>query len=396
MVRLLTLLFLISVVSYLDRINISVAGKGMIEEYGIDQVTMGVIFSSFVIGYALFQIPGGYLADLIGAKRTILIALTLWSLFTGVTGAAGDLALVLGLPIVPALVVVRFLVGAGEAAAFPSYNRMVASHIPKSKQGLAMGVSIGGIGVGAALTPPLVVLIMETLGWRWAFYISALIGIVLALVWWKGVKERGVPVERETTRFRDLVRNRSVWILTLSYSAFGYIVYVYYSWIFLYLTEVRGVDVRESALLSMLPFLALTLGSFVGGYVSDRVRMRWGVFVGRSLLITIFMVVAGLFIAIGGRSDTPGMAVFNLSLGSFFLFMSLGSYWALPIEISSPNAGKVSGIMNTGANLGGTVSPTLTPLIAKYFGWEMALNFSALVAFLGGILMLVCRVRGKD
>ena len=134
----------------------------------------------------------------------------------------------------------------------------------------------------------------------------------------------------------------------------------------------------------------------MGGYVSDRVRMRWGVFVGRSLLITIFMVVAGLFIAIGGRSDTPGMAVFNLSLGSFFLFMSLGSFWALPIEISSPNAGKVSGIMNTGANLGGTVSPTLTPLIAKYFGWEMALNFSALVAFLGGILMLACRVRGKD
>ncbi|WP_457600960.1 MFS transporter [Hydrogenivirga sp.] len=390
MLKLLTFLFLISAVSYIDRINIAVAGKGMMEEFGIDPVKMGVLFSSFVLGYALFQLPGGAFADRFGGKVTLFVALIWWSLFTALTGVAGDLALYLGFSVLPLLALVRFLVGAGEAAAFPSYNRIVASELPEDKKGLGMGISIGGIGVGAALTPPFVVLVMESLGWRWAFYLSAVLGVVLALFWWVSVKERETSRTGERGGFLRVLKRREVWFLTLSYATFGYVVYVYYSWFFLYLNKVRGIDLKESALLSMLPFISLTAGSFIGGYMSDKLRERFGIRVGRILLITFGMGLAGLFIVLGGASKDNLTAVFNLSAGAFFLFLSLGAYWALPIEFSNPNAGKISGIMNTGANLGGTISPTFTPLIAQSLGWQNAINFSALMAVLGALLILGC------
>ncbi|RLJ70774.1 ACS family glucarate transporter-like MFS transporter [Hydrogenivirga caldilitoris] len=390
MLKLLTLLFLISSVSYIDRINIAVAGKGLMEEYGIDPVRMGVLFSSFVLGYALFQLPGGAFADRFGGKLTLFVALIWWSVFTALTGVAGDIALSLGFSVLPFLVLVRFLVGAGEAAAFPSYNRIVASELPEDKKGLGMGISIGGIGVGAALTPPFVVLVMESLGWRWAFYLSALLGILLAFLWWVSVSEKGSKKIEERGNFLQVLKRKEVWFLTLSYSTFGYIVYVYYSWFFLYLNEVRGINLKESALLSMLPFVSLTAGSFIGGYMSDRLRERFGLNVGRVLVVVSGMSLAGFFILLGGASEGNLTAVFNLSAGAFFLFLSLGAYWALPIEFSNPNAGKISGIMNTGANLGGTISPTLTPLIAQSFGWQNAINFSALMAFLGALLILGC------
>ncbi len=389
-VRLLFLLFLISAVSYVDRINIAIAGKGMMEEFGIDQVRMGVLFSAFVLGYALFQIPGGTLADRFGGKLTLFLALLWWSLFTGLTGVAGDIAFRIGFDLIILTALIRFLVGVGEATAFPSYNRLVASELPPEKKGLGMGVSIGGIGVGAALTPPLVVWVMEVLGWRWAFYLSALVGSVLALVWWFAVKESGKVGRKEGEGFLRLLKDRRVWFLTLSYTTFGYIVYVYYSWFFLYLTEVRGVNLKESAVLTTLPFLALTLGSFSGGYLTDRLTQSFGGVKGRVLLISLSMSLAGIFIILGSTAKASLPAVLYLSLGAFFLFLSLGAYWALPIDISNPNAGKVSGMMNTGANLGGTISPTLTPLIAQNFGWQYAIDFSALMAFLGALLILGC------
>ena len=393
MVKLLFLLFLISAVSYVDRINIAVAGKGMMEEFGIDQLRMGILFSAFVLGYALFQIPGGTLADRFGGKLTLFVALLWWSLFTGLTGAVGEISATLGLDLLALTALVRFLVGVGEAAAFPSYNRLVASELPPEKKGLGMGVSIGGIGIGAALTPPIVVWVMEVFGWRWAFYLSALVGFVLALVWWLLVKERGMVRERESVSFLTLLRDRRVWFLTLSYTTFGYIVYVYYSWFFLYLTEVRGVNLRESAILTTAPFIALTLGSFAGGYITDRLTLALGRLKGRILLIASSMSLAGFFIILGSTAASPLQAVLYLSLGAFFLFLSLGAYWALPIDISNPNAGKVSGVMNTGANIGGTISPTLTPLIAQSLGWQHAINFSALMAFLGALLILGCAKR---
>ena len=390
MIRLLILLFLISAVSYVDRINIAVAGKGMMEEFGIDQVRMGILFSAFVLGYALFQLPGGALADRLGGKLVLTLALIWWSLFTGLTGVSGDVALKLGLDLIMLTALVRFLVGAGEAAAFPSYNRIVASELPPDKKGLGMGVSIGGIGAGAALTPPFVVWVMESMGWRWAFYLSALAGFLLAVLWWFSVKEKGRAKREEGKKFSDILKDRRVWFLTFSYTTFGYVVYVYYSWFFLYLTEVRGVDLKESAVLSTLPFVALTVGSFAGGLLTDRLTSALGITKGRILLISASMSTAGVFIILGSTAGSPIQAVLYLSSGAFFLFLSLGAYWALPIDISNPNAGKISGIMNTGANLGGTVSPTLTPLIAQKLGWQWAINFSAMMAFLGAVFILFC------
>ena len=151
----LSLLFAISAVTYMDRVNISVTARQMMPAYGLTDQDMGYIFSAFVFGYALCQIPGGWLGDRWGARVVLAGALLWWSLFTALTAIAATLPFAAAVGMVGALVLVRFLLGVGEAVALPNFNRAVADWLPPAQRGLGIGIAIGGIGVGAAITPPL-------------------------------------------------------------------------------------------------------------------------------------------------------------------------------------------------------------------------------------------------
>ena len=163
------LLFAISVVTYVDRVNISVTARQMMPAYGLTDQDMGYVFSAFVLGYALCQIPGGWLGDRWGARLVLTGALLWWSLFTALTATAAILPLVGLLGTVGSFAVVRFLLGVGEAVALPNFNRAVADWIPPSRRGLGIGIAIGGIGVGAAVTPPLASWMMVNFGWQTVF-----------------------------------------------------------------------------------------------------------------------------------------------------------------------------------------------------------------------------------
>ncbi|MFZ1504891.1 MAG: MFS transporter, partial [Nitrospira sp.] len=126
----LGLLFAISAVTYMDRVNISVTARQMMPAYGLTDQDMGYIFSAFVFGYALCQIPGGWLGDRWGARVVLAGALLWWSLFTALTAVAATLPLAAMVGTVGALIVVRFFLGVGEAVALPNFNRAVADWIP--------------------------------------------------------------------------------------------------------------------------------------------------------------------------------------------------------------------------------------------------------------------------
>jgi ACS family glucarate transporter-like MFS transporter len=423
--KILALLTLISVITYVDRVNISVAARQMMPELGLTQVQMGTVFSAFVLGYALFQVPGGWLGDRWGSRRVLAAAVVWWSLFTALTALAGTLPTAQWLGVLGSLILVRCLIGVGEAAALPNFNRTVADWLPSRERGLGMGVSIGGIGLGSALTPPIVAWMMVNYGWQSAFYASGAAGVLIALLWaWyardrpeqhPGVNEAelryivGVggaaaagppPTTKETplalsppepVPWSAFLRTPTVWWLVLSYTCLGYTAYVYMSWFYLYLVNERGFTVLRGAFFASGPFLAITVLCPLGGWVTDRLAVRLGISRGRSSVGCTGMLLSGLCILTGTLAADPLGAVLLLSLGAGFLYFTVGAFWAGTIDLAPRHAGTLSGVMNTGANIGGTISPTLTPWLAEQFGWNVSLGVAAGIATLGGLLWLLVR-----
>jgi ACS family glucarate transporter-like MFS transporter len=403
------LLFLISVVTYIDRVNISIAGKELMPMFGLSGVQMGAVFSSFVLGYAIFQIPGGWLGDRWGSRRVLTLAVVWWSLFTVLTAEADHLFFSELLGVLGSLILIRFLIGVGEAAALPNFNRTVANWLAPSERGLGMGVSIGGIGLGSAMTPPLVAWLMIQYGWKTAFYVTGSLGIVVAGAWYlfsrddprehPGVNQRELdwitrtPGESQSALstkqpMADLLKIRSVWFLTLSYTMLGYIAYIYLSWFFLYLVNVRHFTVLQGSFWASGPFVAMALFCPLGGWLSDRLTKKYGRREGRNGVGGGGMLLTGLLIFSGAMAREPYTAIVLLSLGAGILYATVGAYWASTIDLSHEHSGALSGLMNMGANLGGTLSPTLTPLIGETWGWPAALTVAAGVAFLGSLLWL--------
>jgi ACS family glucarate transporter-like MFS transporter len=428
--KILALLTLISAITYVDRVNISVAARQMMPALGFDQLQMGYVFSAFVLGYALFQIPGGWLGDRWGPRKVLAAALLWWSFFTACTAIAGTLPSAAWFGVLGSFILVRFLIGVGEAAALPNFNRTVANWFPPSERGFGMGVSIGGIGIGASVTPPVVAWIMVNYGWQSAFYASALAGILIALIWvWYArdlpeqhtcvsdaelqyirssslthgsalQNEAGILLsphrrteqgKREAVPWAAFLRTPPIWWLVLAYTCLGYVAYVYMTWFYLYLVNERGFDILRGAFFAMGPFIAMALFCPFGGWLTDRLAVSLGLNRGRSYVGCGGMLVSGLCILAGARVAEPYLAILLLSLGAGFLYFTVGAFWASTIDLTSRHAGTLSGVMNTGANIGGTISPTLTPWLAEQYGWQASLGFTAFVAVLGGMLWLLIR-----
>ena len=400
-------MFAISATAYLDRVNISIAGPILQREFGLSNTQLGYVFSSFVIGYALFQIPGGRLVDRYGPRRTLLFATIWWAVFTSITalvpsGVSGALWILLS---------VRLALGVGEAVVYPSSNRLVSKWIPTTERGVANGLIFAGVGIGAGVTPPLVTYIIANYGWHWSFWISAAIGLVIGAVWfwiardepkqhpWITAEEiqtikAGLPAAAITAsapalRWTQLTRSRSVMAMSLSYFAFGYTAYIYFTWFFIYLTKVRGLDLKSSAIFGMLPFLAMAVGSPLGGWVSDSVTRRWGRRSGRCVLAAVSMGISAVFLALGPLASDVRMATLLLAGGAGALYLSQSSFWSVSADISGPSAGVLSGFMNMGNQIGGALTASLTPILANYFGWPFSFLVTAVLCAMGALSWLL-------
>src|SRR5215471_7288037 len=196
-------LFVLSAVAYLDRVNISIAGSLLASDYHLSKIQLGWIFSAFLAGYALFQTPGGRLADKLGARRMLAIGVLWWGIFTALTAAVpAHFAFAL-----LAFLGVRFALGAGEAVIYPASNQFVARWIPSAERGLANGCIFSGVGVGAGFTPPLITYVMLEYGWRWSFVVCAFVGLAVGLVW--HLIARNSPEEHPLVSPDELARIQS-------------------------------------------------------------------------------------------------------------------------------------------------------------------------------------------
>ena len=407
-------MFVMSAIAFLDRVNISIAGQALAREYRLSNLRLGWVFSAFVLGYALFQAPGGRLADRFGPRRVIALGVVWWGLFTTLT-ALVPAALALAMPL---LLVVRFVLGNGEAVVYPSSNRLVASWIPTAERGIANGLIFAGVGAGAGITPPLITYVMVHWGWRWSFYASALIGLAAGAIWyliardsprdhpWIGQRElahieAGLPVPvgpasgREAPPWRRIVGNRNVRVVTLAYFTFGYASYIFFTWFFTYLNKVRGLDLKASAIYSTIPFLAMAICSPLGGWAADVLVGRYGRRVGRCGVAAFGMGLAAVFLALATQVKSAQLASVALAGGAGALYLSQSAYWAVTADIAGPWAGFTSGLMNMGGQIGGAVTASLTPWIAQHFGWSASFLVAATLAAAGSAAWLLVDPDGR-
>ena len=401
-------MFVISAIAFLDRVNISIAGHFIQEEFHLSNVQLGWVFSAFVLGYALFQARGGRLADRFGPRRILLLAAVWWAVFTSLT-ALVPATIVHALAL---LLVVRFGLGVGEAVVYPCSNRLVASWIPSHERGLANGLIFAGVGAGAGVTPPLITYILTHYGWRWSFWISALLGLVAGAVWYAISRDRPeqhpwmTPREIEYIKaglpqsgadqnipggiaWATILKSREVLAMTASYFAYGYAAYIFFTWFFIYLSTVRGLNLKSSALYGMLPFLAMATCSPLGGWISDRLTRRYGKRVGRCGVAIGGIGLSAVFIALGTQARDAQLASIILAGGAGALYLSQSSFWSVTADIGGPSAGLVSGLMNMGGQLGGALTASLTPILANHFGWTASFLTAAGLCAAGSLVWLL-------
>jgi MFS transporter, ACS family, glucarate transporter len=409
-------LFVLSAVSYLDRVNISIAGGAIVDAYHLTDVQLGKVFSALVAGYALFQPVGGYFADRFGPRRVLTGGVVWWGVFTALTALvpanlSGALLLFVG---------VRFLLGAGEAVIYPAANQFVARWIPVRERGIANGWIFAGVGAGAGLTPPLITYLMVHYGWRSSFWVCAVIGLLTGVVWYIAARDTpeqhpsmstselaairsGLTISTVATPsppgaehdrtvlvpWKRVVRSREVWALTVSYFCYGYVAWIFFSWFYRYLAKVRGLNLKASAFYSMLPFLAMLVCCLVGGTINDRLTKWRGPRLGRCFLAAFAMAVAGIFIAFGSQAQGARVASIVLAGGAGALYLSQSSFWSVTADIAGRAAGSVSGFMNMGGQIGGAVTGSLTPWIAARYGWTASFLVAAGLCLVGAASWIV-------
>jgi MFS transporter, ACS family, glucarate transporter len=401
-------LFVLSAVSYLDRVNISIAVGPIAESYHLSDVQLGKVFSAMLVGYALFQTVGGRLADRFGPRRVLAGGVLWWGVFTALTAMVP--AKITGAIFI--FVVVRFLLGAGEAVIYPSANQFIARWIPTSERGIANGWIFAGVGAGAGLTPLLITQIMVRYGWRTSFWVCSIIGFAAGVVWFvmardspgehAGVSAAELAVIRSgltqdgprndpkaLVPWRRVIQSKEVWAITLSYFCYGYVAWIFFSWFYRYLSKVRGLDLKASALYTMLPPVAMLAGSVVGGAINDRLSKRLGPRVGRCGVAVFAIAAAGVFIAWGSQVQSARLASVVLAGGAGSLYLSQSSFWSVTVDIAGASAGSVSGFMNMGNQIGAAITATLTPWIAARFGWTTSFLVAAGLCVVGAASWLV-------
>jgi len=402
-------LFILSCVAFLDRTNISITALQIGREYHIGNQELGWIFSAFLIGYAGFQVPAGWLSARFGPRRVLTFGVLSWCAATALTallpsGIREALLLIIG---------IRLVLGAGESVIYPAANQFVARWVPLDERGVINGVILAGVGAGSGLTPPLLTWLITTYGWRAAFWFSAVVGLAVCMVWWQ--TSRDTPEEHPAVSpaelreihegldyappapavdqapvisWRAILHRRDLAALMVGYFSFGYIAWIFFSWFFLYMAQVRGFDLKDSADYSMLPFLSMTVCCLVGGILSDSLTQRFGLRVGRCWLAAASQVLTALFLLFGSQVHNPSLAGVILAGGAGALYISQSSFWSVSVDIAGPSTGVFSSMVNMGGQIGGAATASLTPWIAQRYSWTTSFAVAAAFALVSALCWL--------
>ena len=399
--RVVGLLFVLSMITYLDRVCISTTAPAMMSELGLSLPQMGMVFSIFVFGYALFEIPGGWMGDHWGARAVLTRIVLWWSFFTAATAFAWSFA---------SLLVIRLLFGVGEAGAFPNCSSVVARWLPPTERARAQGLLLMGTRMGGAIAPGLVVVLMGWFGWRHVFSACAGLGAVWAVIWYvwyrntpqqhpavsseelevirqgqTAAPERSAPVD-----WRTLLRSRNLWAICAMYSCYSFGLYFYLTWLPTYLLKARGVALSEIGFWAGMPLLFGAASNVLGGHVSDALVRRAGLRWGRCLPAGLGLLLSALLLVVSLALQDPRSALVAMVASFACADVILGPAWATCLDIGKEHAGTVTGCMNSFGQAGGLLSPLAFGwMVEKWGSWNIPLLMTAGAYLLSACLWLL-------
>ena len=384
----LAMLVILGVVTFLDRINISVAGSSIMKDLNLSAAEWGWVQSAFILSYGLMQIPMGAYGDRHGHRKVLTQIVLWWSLFTAFTGLAGGLA---------SLLIIRFMFGVGEAGSSPCSTGVISRWFEKNEVGKAQGYVWAASRMGGALTPFVVIPVMAWLGWRAAFWLLGGLGIIWAVVWYVMYRDktplqlpRGGEQQEASPRggtegvsWNKILRNRQFWTICAMYFFYAFGSWFFFSWFPTFMELGRGFAKSELTYAVAVPFIMSMIGNITGGYLTDKISAKYGLKVGRKALGTSSLAISALCMFLA--AFIPGkMAVFvflSLCFGIFDLM--LPSAWALCIDLGKQHAGAISGAMNTFGNVGGFFCGILFGYLVQASG-----NYNLPLYMIAGMLLI--------
>jgi MFS family permease len=392
--------FLMSVVTYLDRVCISAAAPGMMADLRLTDFQMGLVFSAFALAYGIFEVPMGWLGDRIGQRKMLTRIVACWSVFTSLTGAVRGFA---------ALVAVRFIFGAAEAGAFPNLARALARWFPAGARGTVNGAMWMGARLGGAVAPAIAVALIMRIGWRATFVVFGAVGLVWCVAFWRwfrdepaehrsvnaaelalirgGEAPRAMPAARP---WKPMLTSGNVWMLFGMYFSASFGFYFLVTWLPTYLVREHGLTLTRSGIYAALPLGAAAAACLAGGSISDWLVRRTGSLRrGRAVVGLGGFLLGAAGFAAASAAHGPLAAVLCLTFAQAALDLTVGVSWATCIEIGGPFGGTLAGFMNMASSLAAVLLPVVAAALEQRFGtFHAVFALASAIYFAGGLLWL--------
>lgn len=380
----------LAALAYVQRVAISQAAEGIQTDLHLGKTELGLIFGAFGLSYALFEVPNGLLGDRLGVRVTLTRIVIAWSAFTALTGAAWSFT---------SLWLARFLFGAGEAGCFPNLTRMLGTWLPTRSRLRAQALMWACTRWAGAVTPLLVLALVQWQGWRWAFVMLAGLGFVWATAFYLWFRDD--PAEHPAVNAEELAllqdsrvmttqEGEAQWyrallsvpvlILVLQYFCFSFVWYFYVTWLPSYLREARHLTAVQAAGFAMLPLLFGGFGSLVAGFAAARFSRRRIAFCG--------FLCSGVLLFAVTRIESAAAAMLAMGVASFCSDLTMPISWNACVEIGRRHTATVSGAMNMFGNFAGFVAPVVGGLIVARSAGDWNLLIYLMVG--ASLLAAVC------
>lgn len=390
----LVMLIFLGVVTFLDRINITVAGSAIMRDLNLTPDQWGWILSAFILSYGLMQIPMGAMGDKRGHRSTLALIVLWWSAFTAFTGMAGGFV---------SLILIRFMFGIGEAGSSPCSTGVISRWFPKKEVGKAQGYIWAASRMGGALTPFIVLPVITYLEWRAAFYILGAVGVIWSIVWYlfyrnqpkemRGISAEeiaeapvthmAVSTEKVSIPWKSLLSSKQFWLILSMYFFYAFGSWFFFSWFPTFMELGRGFEKDQLTYAIAVPFVMSMIGNISGGYLTDKLSAKYGLKVGRKALGSSSLIISAVFMFLAAFIPGKMQVFIFLSLAFGIIDLMLPSAWALCIDLGKKYSGAVSGAMNTAGNLGGFVCSLIFGYVVSATG-----NYNLPLYIIAGMLVI--------
>jgi ACS family glucarate transporter-like MFS transporter len=405
--RIFGLLFTLGLIAYAQRTSVTIAAEQMMPDLHLTQLQIGWIEQAFVIGYALFQLPGGLIGQRVGAR----VAFTAFGLvaFAAIMVTPVAPEFLGGAALFAVLVAAQFFLGAAQGGVFPVSSGVFETWFPVDQWSLVQGAQSMGLNLGSAITPPLIAVLMESVGWQRALAWSSVPAVLVVALWaWYArntprehpavspaelaelgeVAHATVDAKVTARRLLRMLGHRNTALLTASYLLMNYAFYLITNWCFLYLIQQRHFPVLESGWLSVAPPIAGSLGAGIGGLLTARLCRKLGSVWGFRLLPLVSLPVAGALLLIATRTASPYLAVGALTASFGCIELNEASYWAASMAVGRSDSMAIGGVLNTGGNLGGIIGIPVVAWLSGRHAWGAAFAIGSLCAMVAALIWL--------